>query len=202
MYLLTGILAALFEARGSGRGQVVDAAIVDGVAHLTTMIVALQRAGAWSGQRGTNLLDGGAPFYDVYETSDGLHVSVGALEPRFYAELIERLELDDLPDRYDFAGFGRLREVFASAFAQKTQADWVRIFDGSDACVSPVVALADAPAHPHLAARETSSTPGSPSRRRRHASRVRRRHSAVRRRRPERTRARRCSPGASTASTS
>lgn len=110
MYLLTGILAALFEARGSGRGQVVDAAIVDGVAHLTTMIVALQRAGAWSGQRGTNLLDGGAPFYDVYETSDGLHVSVGALEPRFYAELIERLELDDLPDRYDFAGFGRLRE--------------------------------------------------------------------------------------------
>jgi len=155
MYLLTGILAALFEARGSGRGQVVDAAIVDGVAHLTTMIVALQRAGAWSGQRGTNLLDGGAPFYDVYETSDGLHVSIGALEPRFYAELIERLELDDLPDRYDLAGFGRLREVFASAFAQKTQADWVRIFDGSDACVSPVVALADAPAHPHLAARET-----------------------------------------------
>ncbi|TNC43614.1 CaiB/BaiF CoA transferase family protein [Mumia zhuanghuii] len=155
MYLVVGVLAALVEARESGRGQVVDAAIVDGAAHLLTMVTNLQQVGAWNDARGTNLLDSGAPFYDVYETSDGLWMSVGALEPQFYDEMVKLLELDDLPDRFDLASWPHLRETFASRFAERTQAEWAALFDGTDACVAPVVPLRDAPNHPHLAARGT-----------------------------------------------
>lgn len=155
MYLVVGVLAALVEARESGRGQVVDAAIVDGAAHLLTMVTNLQQVGAWNDARGTNLLDSGAPFYDVYETSDGLWMSVGALEPQFYDEMVKLLELDDLPDRFDPASWPQLRETFASRFAERTQAEWAALFDGTDACVAPVVPMRDAPSHPHLAARGT-----------------------------------------------
>ncbi|CAN5229566.1 CaiB/BaiF CoA-transferase family protein [soil metagenome] len=153
MYLVTGVLAALVEARTSGSGQVVDAAIVDGATHLSAMIVGLQSGGAWTHERGTNLFDSGAPYYDVYETSDGKFMSVGALEPQFYAELIRLLGLVDEPDRDDRAAWDDLRTVLSAAFSQKTQAEWIAIFEGSDACVAPVVPLHEAPEHPHIASR-------------------------------------------------
>ncbi|WP_344170812.1 CaiB/BaiF CoA-transferase family protein [Kribbella lupini] len=150
LYLVIGVLAALTEARTSGQGQVVDAAIVDGSAHLTTMLLGALASGVWTQERGTNLLDTGAPFYDVYETSDGKHLSVGAIEPKFYDELIKLLGITP-PDRYDVTTWPELREQLAKAFAQKTQAEWTEIFDGTDACVAPVLPLAGE--HPHLAAR-------------------------------------------------
>jgi alpha-methylacyl-CoA racemase len=150
LYLVVGVLAALVEARASGRGQVVDAAIVDGAAHLTTILLGALAAGSWTQERGTNLLDTGAPFYDVYETSDGEHMAVGALEPKFYEELIRLLGIE-APDRYDAANWPELRKVLTEAFARRTQAEWTKVFDGSDACVSPVLPLgAD---HAHLVAR-------------------------------------------------
>ncbi|TDW86306.1 CaiB/BaiF CoA-transferase family protein [Kribbella sp. VKM Ac-2566] len=152
LYLVIGVLAALNEAQRSGRGQVVDAAIVDGSAHLTTMLLGALAAGSWRQERGTNLLDTGAPFYDVYETADGKHVAVGALEPQFYAELIGKLGLD-APDRNDPSQWPELRKVLAEAFRQRTQAEWTELFDGSDACVAPVLPLAGD--HPHLVARGT-----------------------------------------------
>ncbi|MFD1825455.1 MULTISPECIES: CaiB/BaiF CoA transferase family protein [Mumia] len=160
LYLVVGVLAALVEARDSGHGQVVDAAIVDGTAHLLSMITNLQQVGAWSDARGTNLLDSGSPFYDVYETADGLWMSVGALEPQFYDEMVKLLELDTvpgqpLPDRYDLAAWPQLRERLAARFAERTQAEWAELFAGTDACVAPVVPMRDAPQHPHLVARGT-----------------------------------------------
>ena len=152
LYLVIGVLAALNEAQRSGRGQVVDAAIVDGSAHLTTMLLGALAAGAWQQERGTNLLDTGAPFYDVYETADGKYVAVGALEPQFYAELIDKLALD-APDRNDPAQWPELRKVLSETFTQRTQAEWTELFDGSDACVTPVLPLAAD--HPHLVARGT-----------------------------------------------
>ncbi|MGH3359960.1 MAG: CaiB/BaiF CoA transferase family protein [Nocardioidaceae bacterium] len=155
MYLVTGVLAALIEARTSGTGQVVDAAIVDGAVHLMSMLVGMSGAGAWSDDRGTNLLDTGAPFYDVYETSDGRHLAVGALEPQFYTALIDRLGLDDPPDRNDPAQWPKLRALLAERFASRTQADWTDVFADSDACVAPVLPMSEASRHPHLAARQT-----------------------------------------------
>jgi alpha-methylacyl-CoA racemase len=152
LYLVVGILAAVVEARGSGRGQVVDAAIVDGAAHLTTIVHGALAAGNWKLQRGTNLLDTGAPFYDVYETSDGEFMAVGAIEPQFYDELIRLLAVE-APDRYDQANWPALHKLLTETFAQRTQADWTEIFDGTDACVSPV--LRPAADHPHLVARGT-----------------------------------------------
>lgn len=152
LYLVVGVLAALVEARGSGRGQVVDAAIVDGAAHLTTLIHGAMAAGSWKPERGTNLLDTGSPFYDVYETSDGEFMAVGALEPQFYDELIRLLGVD-APDRYDLANWPALQKLLTETFAQRTQAEWTEIFDGTDACVSPV--LRPAADHPHLVARGT-----------------------------------------------
>jgi alpha-methylacyl-CoA racemase len=152
LYLVVGVLAALVEARGSGQGQVVDAAIVDGSAHLTTMLLGALAGGSWKQERGTNLLDTGAPFYDVYETADAQYMAVGALEPQFYDELVELLGIT-VPDRYDLASWPELRKVLAETFAQRTQAEWTEVFDGSDACVSPVLPLAGD--HPHLAARGT-----------------------------------------------
>jgi alpha-methylacyl-CoA racemase len=161
LYLVVGVLAALHEVAGTGRGQVVDAAIVDGTAHLTTMVYGMLAAGHWRDERGRNLLDSGAPFYDVYATADGGHMSVGALEPRFYAELIRLLGLDDgeLPDRQDVTRWPELRRRFAEAFARRTRSEWTKIFEGSDACVAPVLSLAEAPEHPHLAGRGTFARP-------------------------------------------
>ncbi|MGZ4696990.1 MAG: CaiB/BaiF CoA transferase family protein [Oryzihumus sp.] len=155
MTCLVGILAALHERTRSGLGQTVDAAIVDGTALLTAQLQGLVGAGVWEPSRGVNLLDTGAPFYDVYETADGEHMAVGALEPRFYAALLEGLGLDpaQVPDRNDPALWPRLRTTLAAAFAGRTQAEWVETFADSDACVAPVVPLHRAPQHPHLAAR-------------------------------------------------
>lgn len=153
-YLVIGVLAALLEAKVSGRGQVVDAAIVDGTAHLNAMAVTMQALGAVSDRRASGLLDGGTPYYDIYETADGKHLSVGALEPQFYAELVEKLELD-LPDRNDFANNAAIRAAFTTRFKEKTQAEWSEIFDGSDACVAAIIPIAEAYEHPHLSARGT-----------------------------------------------
>ncbi|MET9298945.1 CaiB/BaiF CoA-transferase family protein [Micromonospora aurantiaca] len=157
LYLVVGILAALHVAAATGRGQVVDAAIVDGAAHLTTPFAGMLAQGTWRPERGRNLLDGGAPFYDVYATADGGHMAVGALEPQFYAELLRLLGLAeaDLPDRHDVAGWPVLRARFAEVIAGRTRAEWTAVFDGTDACVAPVLSLAEAPGHPHLAARGT-----------------------------------------------
>jgi alpha-methylacyl-CoA racemase len=152
LYLVVGVLAALHEAQRSGHGQIVDAAIVDGSAHLTTMMLGALAAGSWKQERGTNLLDTGAPFYDVYETADGKHLAVGALEQPFYDELIAKLGIN-APDRNDPANWPELRKVLSETFAQRTQAEWTEVFDGSDACVAPVLPLAGD--HPHLVARGT-----------------------------------------------
>ena len=155
MTCLVGILAALHERTRSGRGQTVDAAIVDGTALLTAQLQGLVGSGVWEPSRGVNLLDTGAPFYDVYETADGEHMAVGALEPKFYAALLEGLDLDpgQVPDRRDPSLWPRLRTALATAFASRTQAEWTAVFEDSDACVAPVVPLNRAPEHPHLAAR-------------------------------------------------
>ena len=152
LYLVVGVLAALHDAQRTGEGQVVDAAIVDGVRAPDDDGARRTRRGEHGSRRGTNLLDTGAPFYDVYETADGKHVAVGAIEPQFYAELIEKLGID-APDRYDPANWPDLRKVLAETFRQRPQAEWTELFDGSDACVAPVLPLAGD--HPHLQARGT-----------------------------------------------
>ncbi len=154
-YLVIGILAALLESRVSGEGQVVDAAIVDGTAHLSAMFASMLAGGTAHERRASGLLDGAAPYYDLYETADGRHVSVGPLEPKFYAVLVERLGLEDVPDRDDLAQWPRLREVLTARFKERTQAEWTEIFAGSDACVAPVLPLTEAARHPHLTARGT-----------------------------------------------
>ena len=162
MLLALGVLAALVERASSGRGQVVDAAMVDGAALLTTFVHGLRAAGMWRDERGANLLDGGAPFYDTYQTADGRYVAVGALEPRFYAELVQRLGLggQTLPAQFDTSGWPVLRARFAEVFKQRTQAEWAALFEGSDACVAPVLSLGEAPGHAHNAARGTFSDVG------------------------------------------
>jgi alpha-methylacyl-CoA racemase len=154
-YLVIGVLAALLESRSSGEGQVVDAAIVDGTAHLSAMFAGMLASGFARERRAANLLDGGAPFYDVYETADGGHMSVGALEPQFYDVLLEKLELEDLPDRDDIAQWPVIREALATRFRERTRAEWAAVFDGTDACCAPVLSLTEAARHPHLQARST-----------------------------------------------
>ncbi|WP_432016990.1 CaiB/BaiF CoA transferase family protein [Streptomyces hydrogenans] len=161
LYLVIGVLAALQHARTHGEGQVVDAAIVDGTAHLTSMIHAMLAAGGWQDRRGSNLLDGGCPFYGVYETSDGGHMAVGALEQRFYAEFARLLDLPDADGlRGDLARWPELREAVAARFWSRTRAQWTEVFEGTDACVAPVLSLREAPGHPHLAARATFAEHG------------------------------------------
>jgi alpha-methylacyl-CoA racemase len=161
LYLAVGVLAALREVERSGRGQVVDAAIVDGAAHLSTMLHGLLAAGSWHDQRGVNLLDTGAPFYDVYRTADDQYLAVGPLEARFFATFVQLLDpylaADEgpLPSRGDVATWPLLRQRFADAFAKQSRAEWLKIFEGSDACVAPVLSLREAPEHPHLAERKT-----------------------------------------------
>jgi alpha-methylacyl-CoA racemase len=150
-YLVIGVLAALLEARTSGQGQVVDAAIVDGTASLNAMGAAFLASGVFKEERAANLLDGGAPYYDIYETADGRHMSVGALEPQFYAELVDLLGIrDSAPDRYDAERTDELRDVIATRFRERTQAEWAAVFDGTDACVAPILPLSEAVEHPHI----------------------------------------------------
>lgn len=160
MFLVTGILAALWERERSGTGQVIDAAMVDGVSVLAQMFWSLRSVGLWSDQRGSNLLDSGVPFYDTYECSDGRYVAVGALEPQFYAALLDGLGLaaQDLPGQLDPAGWPVLRERFTEVFSRRSRDEWVAVFDGTDACVAPVLSFAEVPVHPQIAARGTIVT--------------------------------------------
>ncbi len=155
LYLAMGLLAAVIEARASGQGQVVDCAMVDGVASLLTMQYALLQMGQWSRPRGENLLDGGAPFYGVYRTSDGQYVSVAPVEKRFYEEMLERIGLagETLPRQNDPAGWRLLRERLAAVFATRTRAEWDAVLEGTDACYAPVLNLREAAGHPHSQAR-------------------------------------------------
>jgi alpha-methylacyl-CoA racemase len=160
MLLVTGVLAALLERASSGRGQVVDAAMVDGSALLCTMLHAFRQVGMWSGARGENLLDTGAPFYEVYETRDGKFVAVGALEPAFYAELLDKLGLKGDPRfqaQLDKAQWPAMRAALSECFRLKTRDEWSALFAGSDACVAPVLSPLEAPEHPHNRQRQTFS---------------------------------------------
>jgi len=158
MFLLFGILAALYERNGSGLGQVVDAAMVDGVTALSHFVWALRGMPSvfgWNDERGTNALDSAAPFYDVYETADGRFMAVGAIEPQFYAELLDGLGIDPatLPPQHDRAHWPETKQRFAEVFASKTRDEWTEIFVGRDACATPVLSFAEAPSNEHLAAR-------------------------------------------------
>ncbi|MBB4781370.1 alpha-methylacyl-CoA racemase [Streptomyces rapamycinicus] len=156
LYLVIGLLAALHHARAGGSGQVVDAAIVDGTAHLTAVTHGMMAAGGWRDQRGTNLLDGGCPFYGTYETADGGYMAVGPLERKFYTEFIELLGIvDKAPARDDFDSWTALRDAIADRFKERTREEWTAVFGASDACVAPVLSLREAPSHPQLAARST-----------------------------------------------
>ncbi|MEU4148893.1 CaiB/BaiF CoA-transferase family protein [Streptomyces sp. NPDC026659] len=163
MLLAVGILAALYERERSGRGQVVDAAMVDGAALLTTALHGLRAAGQWQGGRGENLLDGGAPFYTTYETADGGYVAVGPLEEKFYAQLLAGLGLaedPDLPAQYDRARWPELRQRLAAAFKGRTRDEWTAVFDDTDACVAPVLSPWEAHNHQHNAARSVFTESG------------------------------------------
>lgn len=158
-YLVMGVLAALWEARSSGHGQVVDAAIVDGTAHMLAIVHSLLADNRWTDQRESNLIDGGAPFYGVYRTRDDRHMAVGALEPQFFATFVRLLEVDVPPESQgDRARWNDMRAAFTTAFARRTQQDWTEVFTGTDACVAPVLSLHDAAAHPQLAARNSLVT--------------------------------------------
>lgn len=162
LYLVTGVLAALHHARTHGAGQVVDAAIVDGTAHLGTLLHGMVAAGAWQDRRGANLLDGGAPFYGVYATSDGGHMAVGALEQRFYDTFATLLGLtpQQAALRDDPARWPELRTAVAARFRTRSREEWTAVFAGTDACAAPVLSLTEAPRHPHLAARGTFTEAG------------------------------------------
>jgi alpha-methylacyl-CoA racemase len=157
MLLALGVCAALVERGRSGKGQVVDAAMVDGAATLMGFFHGMAAMGAWPGERGKNLLDTGAHFYDTYETSDGKFISLGSIEPQFYAELIEKLGLadEDLSGQMDRSGWEGLKVRFEALFKTKTRAQWCEILEGSDACFAPVLSMAEAPEHPHIAHRKT-----------------------------------------------
>lgn len=156
MLCALGIMMALFERTRSGKGQVVDSAMIDGAAHLSTFLFGFFRAGLWTKERGTNLLDTGAPFYDTYATSDGEFMAVGAIEPQFYALLLKGLGLDAdaLPHQMDRTEWPQMFELFTRTFASKTRAEWSAIFDGTDACVAPILGLDEAADHPANIARK------------------------------------------------
>jgi alpha-methylacyl-CoA racemase len=160
MLMAYGITCGLLEAQRSGRGQVVDAAMVDGAALLAAMIYGMRAAGLWDDARGSNLIDTGAPFYEVYETADGGHLAVGAIEPQFYAELVAVLGLAeaDLPPQMDRDAWPGMKKTFADAVRARTLDEWVAVSRGTDACMAPVVPMASAATHPHNAARGTFTT--------------------------------------------
>jgi alpha-methylacyl-CoA racemase len=152
MLCALGVVLALLERTRSGKGQVIDSAMVDGAANLATFLFGFDAAGLWSEERGTNLLDTGAPFYDTYETRDGKWVAVGAIEPQFYAALLAGLGLDaadEMPHQMDRSAWDATRERFAAVFKTKTREQWSKVFEGTDACVAPILSLREAPAHPH-----------------------------------------------------
>ncbi|WP_067809724.1 CaiB/BaiF CoA transferase family protein [Nocardia beijingensis] len=157
LYLAFGVVSALLESRTSGRGQVVDAAMVDGSASLMTLFYGLLAAGYWHDERGVNRLDSGAPWYNVYETADCGWISVGANESRFWRNLLDVLGLDEseLPDQHDRSGWPRMRERLAEVFRTRTRDEWCAMADGREACLSPVLSLTEAPTHPHLRDRGT-----------------------------------------------
>ncbi|WP_181311759.1 CaiB/BaiF CoA transferase family protein [Nocardioides campestrisoli] len=157
MLLLVGVLAALWERERSGRGQVVDAAMVDGASLLVQAFWSLRGRGEWRATPSSNVVDGGAPFYDVYRCADGLDVAVGALEPQFYAHLLAGLGIapEELPAQYDRDGWPATKVRFARRFASRPRAEWLEVFDGSDACVTPVLGFDEAEQHPHLVGRGT-----------------------------------------------
>jgi len=157
LLLAMGVLAALYERNTSGRGQVVDASMVDGAALLTTSLHGMKAAGLWGGGRGDNMLDGGAPFYDTYETADGKYVAVGAIEMRFWGDLVKVLDLDpeELPLHVDKTQWPKLREIVAEAIGKQTRDDLVARAEGTDACLTPVLSPEEAAGHPHNAARGT-----------------------------------------------
>jgi alpha-methylacyl-CoA racemase len=159
MFLAFGVVCALLEAQKSGQGQVVDAAMVDGSATLMALMYGMFSQGVWKDERGVNVLDTGAPWYNTYQTRDGKWLAVGAIEKRFYEEFVERLglKLGDLPKQHDRKGWPDLQRTFAETIASKTRTEWERIFEGSDACVAPILSLGEVAEHPHNAARATFS---------------------------------------------
>jgi len=157
MFLLVGMLSALWHAERTGEGQVVDAAMVDGAALLMSLFHSMSAIGMWREEAGVNLLDSGTPFYDVYRTADGKWLAIGCLEPAFYAEWLRLAGLDgeELPAQFDIAGWPVLRARFAEVVASCTRDEWAALTDGTDACVAPVLTMGEAPRHPHMAARGT-----------------------------------------------
>ncbi|MFG2442764.1 CaiB/BaiF CoA transferase family protein [Nocardia fluminea] len=157
LYLALGVVSALLESRTSGRGQVVDAAMVDGAASLMTLFYGLFAAGYWSDERGVNRLDSGAPWYNVYETADGGWVSVGANESRFWRNLLRIMDIDEseMPDQHDKSQWLSVHKRFTSVFLTKTRDEWCALADGQEACMAPVLSLTEAPRHAHLRARGT-----------------------------------------------
>ena len=157
LYLALGIVSALLECKGSGKGQVIDAAMVDGSASLMTLMYGMHAAGAWTDERGTNRLDSGAPYYSVYETSDGRHVALASNEARFYRNTVELMGLSfkDLPDQQDRSRWPEVKALFAKVFKTRTCDEWCRLMEGKEVCLQPVLSMSEAPAHPHLKARAT-----------------------------------------------
>jgi alpha-methylacyl-CoA racemase len=157
MFLLVGILSALWERQNSGKGQVVDAAMVDGSSVLIQMMWQMRASGMWTDVRGTNMLDGGAPYYDTYECADGRYVAVGAIEPQFYAAMLAGLGLDaaGLPAQNDVARWPELRAVLTEKFASRDRDHWAKVFADSDACVTPVLAFGEVQTEPHITDRNT-----------------------------------------------
>jgi len=156
LHLAYGVVCALLEAQRSGRGQVIDAAMVDGVASIVSVFYGMARSGMHSDDIGTNLFDGGAPFYSVYETADGKYVSLAPIEPHFYAQLLEQLGIESagLPDQYDRSQWPAVKEQFAAAVRRKTRAEWEAQLAGTDVCFAPVYRFGEAHEHPHNVARE------------------------------------------------
>jgi alpha-methylacyl-CoA racemase len=157
LYLAFGLMAGVIQARETGQGQVIDCAMSDGAASLMAMFYGFKAAGIWKEERRSNLLDGGAHFYDTYQCSDGKWVSIGSIEPQFYALLLEKTGINDpeFQKQHDRSAWPALRQKLANVIAQKTQAEWTEIMGGTDVCFAPVLDLDDAPKHPHNAARET-----------------------------------------------
>ncbi|MEE6175829.1 CaiB/BaiF CoA transferase family protein [Mycobacterium sp. 050134] len=157
MFLLVGILSALWERQSSGKGQVIDAAMVDGSSVLIQMMWQLRASGLWSDARGTNMLDGGAPYYDTYECADGRYVAVGAIEPQFYAAMLAGLGLEgaELPAQNDVSRWPELRAALTEAFAKHDRDHWAKVFADSDACVTPVLAFGEVQTEPHITERNT-----------------------------------------------
>jgi alpha-methylacyl-CoA racemase len=162
MLLAFGMVCALLEARTSGQGQVIDAAMVDGAALLSARIHSMRAGGSWNDEPGTNIIDTGAPFYEVYATADGGYMSVGPIEPPFYAELLRHLGVDGegWPEQFDRAAWPELSARLAAVFATRTRAEWTELLEGTDACATPVLGLEEAPSHPHNVARGTFVAPG------------------------------------------